>query len=113
MSLEKKLEKLTLKILKKYLDNSKFTYKSTVWKSNGSNEGYYGIEIVGDKNMPTYVSGVSKRIYKKRVDDDEIIETWKSVADAAYSQDMSISNMSRIARSETVIDNYYYSLNEA
>jgi hypothetical protein len=104
----KDIDNKDIKSLKKFLDNSIATFKSTVWVSNGSNEGYYGIEIDNDPNKPTYESGVAKYVYKKRIDNNEIIEYWTSVAQAAFSQRMSISKMSRIAKSETTFGDYYY-----
>jgi hypothetical protein len=99
-----------LKELKEYLNNSPYALKSTVWTEEGSNEGYYGISLKINENIPKNIaSSTGKKIYKRENNTNMLLGTWNSIAKAAESEGMCAAKMSRYVKNKTIANNSYYS----
>jgi hypothetical protein len=110
LSVEKELSDNDLKELKEYLNNSPYALKSTVWTEEGSNEGYYGISLKINENIPKNIaSSTGKKIYKRENNTNMLLGTWNSIAKAAESEGMCAAKMSRYVKNKTIANNSYYS----
>lgn len=96
--------------IKLYLKDSDSVLYSTVWTSEGSGQGYYGLMLKSDKKDYKKPSTTSKKVYKIDTKTKENLNTWDSIAKAAEAEGICAAKMSRIIKSAIVINNdYYYS----
>ena len=96
-----------MKELKEYLNNSEHVIKSTVWTSDGSNEGYYGIMLKSEENIYRRTSSTGKNI-EKRDTNNNIIAKWETIAKAAVAENMSAAKMSRCVKARIQFGDFYY-----
>ena len=111
VSVGKPLSHNDMKEIKDYLNACPYALKSTVWTSDGSNEGYYGICLKNYEYKPQAVSSTGKRVYKREAETHLLLSTWETIAKAADAEGFSTAKMSRCVKGKTVIDDYYYSDN--
>lgn len=109
-SLNRKCDNDDIKKLKNYLDKLPYTLKSTVWIHNTSNDGYYGISLKSKTYKQVFTSQSGKKVSKRVSKDNALIKSWRTIVEAATSEGISTSKMSRLAKSETVIHDYYYTI---
>ena len=94
-----------------YLKPNENVLYSTVWTSQGSGQGYYGIILKSDEKVYKKPSTTSKKIYKREAKTNELLGTWDTIAKAAESENISAAKMSRSVKNQTVFnDDYYYSV---
>ena len=97
-----------MKELKEYLNASEYVIKSTVWTSEGSNEGYYGIMLKSEENIYRRTSSTGKNIEKRDINTNNIIAKWETIAKAAVSEQMSAAKMSRSVKGRIQFGDFYY-----
>ena len=97
-----------MKELKEYLNASEYVIKSTVWTSDGSNEGYYGIMLKSEENIYRRTSSTGKNIEKRDINTNNIIAKWETIAKAAVSEQMSAAKMSRSVKGRIQFGDFYY-----
>jgi hypothetical protein len=97
-----------MKELKEYLNKSEYVIKSTVWTSEGSNEGYYGIMLESEENVHRRTSSTGKNIEKRDIKTNHLIAKWETIAKAAISENMSASKMSRYVKRKIQCGDVYY-----
>jgi hypothetical protein len=109
---DKPLSDNDMKEIKDYLNNCPYVLKATVWTDEGSNEGYYGLNIKEKykTNKSSYISTTGKKVYKKHKDTNEILCKWDTIAKAALNEGMSAAKMSRSVKNKTIIDDFYYTI---
>ncbi len=97
-----------LKEIKEYLDSSEYTLKATVWTSEGSNEGYYGIMLKTDDPPCKKTSSTGKAVEKRELSSGTLIGRWDTIAKAAKYENISAAKMSRSVKNRTEYNDYYY-----
>jgi hypothetical protein len=110
ISVGKELNDNDMKDLKDYLNSYKYALKATVWTSEGSNEGYYGLSLKEFECKPKLVSSTGKKVYKREDKTDILLATWDTIAKAAEAEGISAAKMSRCVKHKNIINDYYYSV---
>ena len=110
ISVGKELNENDMKDIKDYLNSSDYALKSTVWTSEGSNEGYYGVSLKEFEYKPKLVSSTGKKVYKREDKTDILLATWDTIAKAAEAEGISSAKMSRCVKNKNIINDYYYSV---
>lgn len=109
-SLDKEYEDKTLlkKELRTYLKECDYVLYTTIW-SNGNGQGYYGLSLKNDVDNHRMTSSTGKRVEKRNVKTNDILQIWETIAKAATAENMCAANMSRIIKHRKVFnDDYYY-----
>jgi len=97
--------------IKEYLNSSQYVQKGTVWITNASNEGYYGLSLKEeDEYQHKITSSTGKRVNKVCVITNQVINSWDTIVKAATNENMCASKMSRSIKNKSVIDGYFYSV---
>ena len=112
ISLDKEISNDDMKDLKKYLNESPYTLKATVWVDNESNEGYYGIELKTVDYKPKYNNTTGKKVYKIELKSNLLLSTYDSILNASLHEDISRASMSRCVKDKKVFNNDYYYTSE-
>lgn len=95
--------------LKIYLKTSGYTLFTTIWSNTGTGQGYYGIELNSEqKNDYKKTSSTGKKVEKRKVETNELLGTWETIAKAAESEKISPAKMSRSIKSKTIFNNDYF-----
>lgn len=98
-----------MKELKTYLNSCEYVIKSTVWATDGSNEGYYGVELRAQVYKPNYTgSSTGKEVEKVVKETGYVLQSWATIAKAAVSEGMCAAKMSRSIKSGVVFNDYFY-----
>jgi len=98
-----------VKELKTYLNSCEYVIKATVWATDGSNEGYYGLEVREQAYKPNYTgSSTGKEVEKVVKESGHVLQSWATIAKAAVSEGMSAAKMSRSIKSGIMFNDYYY-----
>jgi hypothetical protein len=111
ISIGKNTSENDMKEMKEYLNICPYTLKATVWTDEGNNEGYYGISLKQNDYKPKLISSTGKKIYKRLNGTNELLGTWDTIRKAADFEGISTSKMSRSVKNNTIINDYYYSIN--
>ena len=111
VSIGKEISEDDMKEIKEYLNNSPYALKATVWTDEGNNEGYYGLSLKINDYKPKLISSTGKKVYKREKDTNQLLATFETIAKAAYSEGISTAKMSRSVKNNTMINDYYYSIN--
>ena len=109
-ALDKEYEDKTLlkKELRTYLKECDYVLYTTIW-SNGNGQGYYGLSLKNDVDNHRMTSSTGKRVEKRNVKTNDILQIWETIAKAATAENMCAANMSRIIKHRKVFnDDYYY-----
>jgi hypothetical protein len=53
-------------------------------------------------------SSTGKKVEKRTVKDDLLLQTWETIAKAAIAENISAAKMSRSIKAKTVFNDYYY-----
>jgi len=107
-------DEVELKELKGYLNTCPYALKATVWTEYGVNEGYYGLSLMEDYIKQTEQvqksnkNTTGKVVEKREIKTNELIGTWDSIADAAISENVCASKMSRYIRDKKQIGDYHF-----
>jgi len=97
--------------IKEYLNSSQYVQKGTVWITNASNEGYYGLSLKEDDEYQHKItSSTGKRVNKVCVITNQVINSWDTIVKAATNENRCASKMSRSIKNKSVIDGYFYSV---
>ena len=107
-NLEKPCSENDMKELKQYLNSCEYVIKATVWATEGSNEGYYGISLKDGSYKPNYSGSTGKEVEKVEKATGIVLQTWNTIAKAALSEDISSAKMSRSIKSGIVFNDYFY-----
>jgi hypothetical protein len=92
-----------MKELKQYLNESSYVLKSTIWLDGTSNEGYYGLSLrTKDERVVRIIATTGKRIEKRNVKTNVVLNTWNTIASAAIAEDFSTAKMSRSVKNRVV-----------
>ena len=97
--------------MKGYLKENKNILKSTIWTSNGSNTGYYGISLrkeESDAISKKLTSSTAKKVEKVDSITGEILGRWDTVAQTAAFHCVCTAKMSRFIKNNTIVSNYYF-----
>jgi hypothetical protein len=98
-----------MKELKTYLNSCEYVIKATVWATDGSNEGYYGVELREQVYKPNYTgSSTGKEVEKVVKESGHVLQSWATIAKAAVSEGMCAAKMSRSIKSSVMINDYFY-----
>lgn len=108
ISIDKELTENDMKEIKDYLNSSPYALKATVWTSEGSNEGYYGISLKKTENKHKIISSTGKKVFKRQVNTDELLGTWDTIVKAAEYEGISPTKMSRSIKNKTIFSSDYY-----
>ena len=111
LSVGKELADNDMKEIKEYLNESPYALKATVWTDEGNNEGYYGLSLKQTELKPKLISSTGKQVFKREKDTNQLLATWESILKASEAENMSAAKMSRCVKNNTVINDYYYSVN--
>ena len=88
--------------------NRQFTNCKKI-KLNGGTNGYYGVQMKSDNSEKLGVSLVRrKKVYKKEITTNKILETYESLYTAANILNMNEKKLSKMILSKTQIDNCIY-----
>lgn len=107
-------DEVELKELKGYLNACPYALKATVWTEHGVNEGYYGLSLMEDYIKQTEQvqksnkNTTGKVVEKREIKTNALIGTWDSIADAAISENVCASKMSRYIREKKQIGDYHF-----
>ena len=107
--LEKPITNKEEEEIKLYLKDSEHVLYSTVWTSEGSGQGYYGLMLKSHQKDYKKPSTTSKKVYKIDAKTKELLNTWDTIAKAAEESQMSNAKMSRSIKNKIIINDYYYS----
>jgi hypothetical protein len=107
-SVNKECTENDMREIKDYLNACEYVLKATVWATEGSNEGYYGVSLKTDEYKHKVTSSTGKQIHKIEVSTGQVLGTWETIAKAAQYENISASKMSRSVRDKTVFNNDYY-----
>ena len=110
-SLNKEYEDKTLlkKELRTYLKECDYVLYTTIWATGGGGQGYYGVSLKNDVDNHRKTSSTGKKVEKRDVRTNEVLQTWETIAKAAIEEQMCPANMSRIIKNKSIIkDDYYY-----
>ena len=111
LSVGKELSDNDIKEIKEYLNESPYALKATVWTDEGNNEGYYGLSMKQTDIKPKLISSTGKQVFKREKETNQLLATWESILKASEAENMSAAKMSRCVKNNTVINDYYYSVN--
>jgi len=90
-----------MKELKLYLNNSPYALKSTIWSDGTSNEGYYGVGLrTEDDRVVRLASATGKKVEKRDVKTNAVLNTWNTIANAANAENISTAKMSRSVKNK-------------
>jgi hypothetical protein len=107
--LDKPITDNEIKELKEYLNTSPHALKSVVWVNNNSNEGYYGVSLKSeDEYMQKKTSSTGKKVEKRLIATDLVIDKWNTIAKAAINENVSAIKMSRMIKNKTEHGEFYY-----
>jgi hypothetical protein len=99
------------KELKKYLNECNYVIQSVVWCTNGNGLGYYGISLNSSKEILRKTSSTGKFVEKRNIVNNEIIDTYETIAKAAESEKIAPCKMSRLIKSKIIFnDDYYFAI---
>jgi hypothetical protein len=97
-----------MKDIKEYLNKSEYAIKATVWATEGSNEGYYGLILKSNEYIHKKTSSTGKKVEKREANTNILICKWETIAKAAESENMSPTKMSSNIKKKTIIDDFFY-----
>jgi hypothetical protein len=98
-----------MKELKTYLNSCEYVIKATVWAQDGSNEGYYGVDLREQTYKPNYTgSSTGKEVEKVVKETGHVLQSWVTIAKAAVSEGMCAAKMSRSIKSGVMFNDYFY-----
>ena len=97
-----------MKEIKEYLNKSEYAIKATVWTTEGSNEGYYGLILKTNEYNHKKTSSTGKKVEKRELKTNNLICKWETIAKASESEQMSAAKMSRSIKNKTIFDDFYY-----
>ena len=106
-----------MKELKEYLNNSEYFLRASIWTDkpdlnleNKGNSGYYGLCLKTDTpHIHKVMVTTGKRVEKREITTNTPIQTWKSIKDAAISENISPATMSRnISNNVMFTENNWY-----
>ena len=93
-----------------YLSKCQHVLPSNVWTQTGNGTGYYGINLKSHEIYTKKFSSTAKKVQKREIETDTIIDSWNTVAKAAEAEGISAAKMSRCIKNKTLFENYYYSI---
>jgi hypothetical protein len=97
--------------IKIYLKDCEHVLYSTVWTSEGSGQGYYGLLLKCEEKEYKKPSTTSKKVYKIDNKIKVILNSWDNIAKASQAEGFSTAKMSRSIKNAIIFNNdYYYSL---
>lgn len=95
--------------LKTYLKLCGYTLFTTIWSKTGSGQGYYGIELNSEQsNDYKKTSSTGKKVEKRKLETNELLGNWDTIAKAANSEKISTAKMSRSIKLKTIFNNDYF-----
>jgi len=95
--------------LKMYLKLCGYTLFTTIWSNKGSGQGYYGISLKSEQiNDYKKTSSTGKKVEKRKIDTNELLGTWETIAKAAESEKICPAKMSRSIKSKTIFNDYFF-----
>ena len=95
--------------LKHYLKLSGYTLFTTIWSNTGSGQGYYGVSLKSEEmNNHHKTSSTGKKVEKRKVETNELLGNWETIAKAAESEKISNAKMSRSIKTKTIFNNDYF-----
>jgi hypothetical protein len=109
-SIDKPLTNNEASELTDYLKDNENVFYSTVWTSQGSGQGYYGLLFKSEEKDYKKPSTTSKKVYKREVSTDQVLGTWDTIAKTAEIENVSTAKMSRYIKNKTIVGDYYFSV---
>jgi hypothetical protein len=109
-SIEKPLTNNEASELTDYLKDNENVFYSTVWSSQGSGQGYYGLVFKSEEKDYKKPSTTSKKVYKREATTNEILGSWDTIAKTAEIENVSTAKMSRYIKNKTIVGDYYFSV---
>ena len=91
-----------------YLKTNENVLYSTVWTSEGSGQGYYGIIFKNQIKDYKKPSTTSKKVEKREIQTNQLLGTWDTISKASESEGISSAKMSRSIKSKNIFNNDYY-----
>jgi len=68
-----------MKEIKEYLNKSEYAIKATVWTTEGSNEGYYGVILKTNEYNHKKTSSTGKKVEKRELKTNNLICKWETI----------------------------------
>ena len=96
--------------LKEYLKNCPHVLYSTIWSSEGSGQGYYGLSLKKNENSYKNTSSTGKKIEKREINTNQLLGKWDTIKKAAQHEGISATKMSYCVRKNIKFNDYYYSI---
>ena len=93
-----------------YLSKCQHVFSANIWTQTGNGVGYYGINLKSHDNYAKKFSSTAKKVQKRDIETDTIIDSWNTVAKAAEAEGISAAKMSRCIKNKTLFENYYYTI---
>lgn len=109
-SINKETSETDLKDIKEYLNDCEYAIKAVVWTDLGSNDGYYGVMLKSDEHKYKNTSATGKKVEKRTIKDNTLLQTWETIAKAASAEGVSAATMSRSIKDKKLYKDYYYCL---
>lgn len=94
--------------IREYLKNCDYVFYSTVWSLKGGGQGYYGIGLKTEKTNYKKSSSTGKQVEKRKINTNELLGMWETIAKAATVECISSAKMSLSIRNKRVFNNDYY-----
>ena len=96
-------------MLKSYLKSCNYTLFTTIWSNTGCGQGYYGISLKSEQlNNYKKTSSTGKKVEKRKIETNELLGNWETIAKAAETEKISQAKMSRSIKMKTIFNNDYF-----
>lgn len=95
-------------LLRAYLKNHPLVLYATLWTHNGNGQGFYGIMLNSEVKIKRKTSSTAKAVEKRHAKTHELIDTFTTIAKAAFAAHIAPCKMSRWVKSQEVVDGFYY-----
>lgn len=95
--------------IRQYLKDCNYTLFTTIWTSSGNGQGYYGISLKSEITQDyKKTSSTGKKVEKRQINTDILLGTWETIAKTAEYEKISSAKLSRMIKSKTIINDYYF-----
>ena len=94
--------------IRDYLKNCEYVFYSTVWSLKGGGQGYYGLGLKTEEINYKKTSSTGKQVEKRKINTNELLGTWETIAKAATVECISAAKLSLSIRNKRVFNNDYY-----
>ena len=80
----------------------------SIFWTKGGGQGYYGIGLKTEETIYKKTSSTGKQVEKRKINTNELLGMWETIAKAATVECISAAKMSLSIRNKRVFNNDYY-----